>query len=199
MLGAAYLKGAKNEKYKNKKESIMDTKEEIQQVQGIEGPTSKCDSCGITKSISDFDLFPTYWCPAGIHRYCRECRSVHLASYDSDLVIYLTNLFTDTKMAIDDPSHPNYASWGGLGTVDRFYSVDQFIGHVIDDLGYDSTEKLKGLTLGLIHSVCDDFWVGNIRLAVNADNKDVMYEIHATKFVSLKRSAPGRKEKQNGS
>lgn len=172
----------------------MNTKEEVQQAQDVVGPGQTCDRCSIYKSLSDFDRFETKWAPKNIHKWCRSCREEHNRQYDKALVVFLQDLFLDTKRACEDRDHPNYESWGGLGTVDRFYSVDQFIGHVVDDLGFDTIEKLKGLTLGLIHSVADDFWAGNIRFAVNADNRDVMYEIYVDKFVSLKRSAPGKEK-----
>lgn len=175
----------------------MNTREEVQQAQDIVGPSQVCDRCGIDKPLSDFDRFETKWAPRNIHRWCRPCREEHNQRFDKALVVFLQDLFLETKRACEDRAHSNYANWGALGTVDRFYSVDQFIEHIVDDLGYDSVEKLEGLTLGLIHSVVDDFTLGNIRFAVGADNRDVMCEVHVDKFVSLKRSAPVRKENQD--
>lgn len=172
----------------------MNVEKETQQAQLCVGPSQICSRCGVNRPLSDFDRFETKWVPKNIHKWCRKCREEHNQRFDKALVVFLQDLFLEIKRACEDSNHPNFAAWGALGTKDLFFSVDQFIEHVVDDLGYDSVEKLKGLTLGLIHSVCDDFMVGNIRFAVGADNRDVMYEIHVDKFVSLKRSAPGREK-----
>ena len=154
----------------------MCTEKEMQQVQYIEAPSTECDLCHVIKPDTEFGSFSTYWCPAGKHRWCRSCRSIHLASYDSNLVAHLTTLFLETKAAIDDHEHPGYTNWGALGIEDHFYSVDEFIEHVNNGLNITSVAQIKDLVVGLIYPELGNFESGNIQFVIQVENdKQIEY------------------------
>lgn len=95
----------------------------------------------------------------------RECRK----RYKQTLIGYLRIRFGDIRQRCDNPKCLRYKDWGGRGVKCLFESANDFINHIIIDLGYNTFEKIKGLQIDRIDNN-EDYKFGNIRFVTAKEN-----------------------------
>lgn len=105
-------------------------------------------------------------------RYQRNHKS-KLANYDKKyqktLIGYLHKRFVSINQRCNNPKCSNYKYYGGRGIECRFENADSFICYVIGILGFDTLEKLKGLTIDRINNN-GHYEPGNIRFVTHKEN-----------------------------
>ncbi len=82
---------------------------------------------------------------------------------------YLRNLFYGIKHRCDNSNSCLYKYYGGRGIKCLFQSADKFINYVINNLGYNAYEKIKGLQIDRINNN-GHYEKGNIRFATHQEN-----------------------------
>lgn len=84
---------------------------------------------------------------------------------------YLWRVFNNMKQRCTDPRHFNYRRYGGRGIRILFESVEEFIDYVVNDLGYDTYNKIKGLQIDRIDND-GHYEKGNIRFVTAKENSN---------------------------
>lgn len=115
-----------------------------------------------------------------LHRieYLRKYRQAHkikAIEYDKEyrktIKGYLHRRFQNVKNRCDNPNFPSYKYYGGRGIKCLFKSVSEFINYVINVLGYNTIEKLKGLQIDRIDNN-SHYEPGNIRFVTPKENSN---------------------------
>jgi len=93
--------------------------------------------------------------------------------YQKTLIGYLHKRFTTMNQRCNNPKHLSYKYYGSRGIKCLFKNANRFINHVINDLGYNTFEKLKGLQIDRIDNN-GHYEPSNIRFTtakVNSNNR----------------------------
>lgn len=69
--------------------------------------------------------------------------------YRQTLNGHLRNLRCDMNRRCNNPKDSHYKDYGGRG-IECLFTSDEFVDYVINDLGYDTYDKIKGLQIDRI-------------------------------------------------
>lgn len=164
--------------------------ESFRVVDGIK--EKRCTECDNWKSLISFNKNKQG--RNGLSSQCKEClgtqqkeyrkvcnsdpifvsrrRVKALGYYDKKhktLVGYLRHIFHKINNRCNNPDNDNYELFGGLGIRCLFGNADGFINHVINDLKFDTLEKIGDLLLDRIDKM-GDFEPGNIYFVTVGQN-----------------------------
>lgn len=93
----------------------------------------------------------------------------HDRIYRQTLIGHLRSIYIGIKQRCTNPKTQGYKYYGGRGIENRFISSDEFVNFVINDLGYDTAEKLKGLIIDRIDND-GHYEPNNIRFTTHLEN-----------------------------
>jgi len=82
---------------------------------------------------------------------------------------YLRCVFSNFNQRCNNPKHISYKNYGGRGVQNKFKFCNEFRNYVIDVLGYDTIEKIKGLQIDRINNN-GHYEKGNIRFVTRSEN-----------------------------
>lgn len=142
-----------------------------------------CGKCKKRKLFSAFHKnkngYRSY-CKTCSRNYAKKYRQIHrtkLVKYYKEweivFVNYLRRRFATIKTRCTNPKHKSYMIYGGRGIQCRFKSSQEFVDYVINDLGYNTYEKIKELWIDRINNN-GHYESGNIRFVsakINNNNK----------------------------
>lgn len=92
--------------------------------------------------------------------------------YYENINVYLRHKYAVIKYRCNNSECKQYKDYGGRGIELRF-TVNNFIDYVVNDLGYNTTEMLKGLQIDRINND-GHYELGNIRFVtakINSNNR----------------------------
>lgn len=97
-------------------------------------------------------------------------------NYRQTLAGHLRHLFQDIKQRCNNPKRLNYQRYGGHG-IKCLFTSDEFVDYVIDDLGYDTYENIKGLQA---HRINNDghYEPGNIEFLTDIKHRQAHKNIN---------------------
>lgn len=157
----------------------------------------RCSKCGKQKLFSAFYKDKrdksgfTCWCKQcckeyqqsnkgkqAFHRankkYCqthKKQRNEYSRKYRKTLIGCLRDRFRAIKQRCNNPKATGYKYWGGRGIKCLFRNADEFIDYIINNLGYNTLEKLKGLEIDRIDNN-GHYEIENIRFITHKENNN---------------------------
>ena len=100
----------------------------------------------------------------------------------------LRTVYCSLDVRCNNPDHPRYHNYGGRGIKNKFKNFKAFYDYVVNELGYDTIESLRGLQ---IHRIINDppkgYEPGNIEFLSPL--------MHAQAHVGLRRVAKNELDK----
>ena len=96
-------------------------------------------------------------------------RAGYQQKYYRTLIGRLVTLFSNMKGRCNNPKHISYKYYGYRGIKSHFQSSQELIDYVVNNLGYDTYEKIKGLQIDRINND-GHYEPGNIRLVTAKEN-----------------------------
>jgi len=141
-----------------------------------------CTKCGI-KYPAILEYFsPDKRGKNGLQSRCRKCyrsyqkryRQIKRGKiadkkYRSTFNGYLRCVFNGLKRRCNNPNCAAYKNYGGRGIRNKFNSFDSFRDYIINDLGHDTYEKIKGLQIDRTDNN-GHYERGNIRFVTCKEN-----------------------------
>jgi len=104
-----------------------------------------------------------------VRKYQKEYQKEYRKKHNATIRGHLYRVYNNLKRRCDNPSCKAYKGYGGRGICNNFNSFDDFRDYIIDVLGYDSYEKIKGLQIDRIDNN-GDYEKGNIRFVTRVEN-----------------------------
>ena len=146
--------------------------------------TKICIKCHRQKLFSEFNKKAS--AKNGFRSDCRKCQSdydkqycrpeqskqkrrEYSKKYQQTFIGNLRHRFRQMKERCNNPRDKDYKNYGGRGVKCLFESADDFIRYVIDKLGYNTPEKIKGLQIDRIDND-GSYEKGNIRFITAKEN-----------------------------
>ncbi|MCK5608345.1 hypothetical protein KAR91_41065 [Candidatus Pacearchaeota archaeon] len=159
----------------------------------------RCSKCGEKKSFSEFNKKSTAkdnldsWCKkctAECHKKYYQAHKIKVGErikkyqktkrgkqvrnkaskkYRCTLAGHLCRCFLSMKDRCNNPNNSRYKDWGGRGIRCLFKLFSDFFNYVVNDLGYNTFEKLKGLQIDRINND-EHYKKGNIRFVTAKEN-----------------------------
>lgn len=161
----------------------------------------RCSKCKRKRSVGEFYKDKSkgdglhVWCKDCMIEYDRQHRQTHKVEiakrgkeyrqthkikaaeyhqkYQQSLKGYLRHCFGGIKQRCNNPNNPRYKDYGDRGIKCLFETANDFICYIIDVLGFNTIEKLKGLQIDRIEND-GHYEPGNIRFVtakVNMNNR----------------------------
>lgn len=82
---------------------------------------------------------------------------------------YLARLYNNINQRCHNTKQKSYENYGGRGIQNKFESVNEFINYIVDHLGYNRLEKIKGLQIDRINNN-GNYEPGNIQFVTQTEN-----------------------------
>ena len=127
----------------------------------------KCKNCNQDKPIEEFHK--NYSVESGLRGWCRSCVRLNHNKYHKTLNGRLRKRFSGILSRCNNPKCKNYRWYGQRGIKCLFRDVNEFIDYIVEDLGYDTYDKIAGLTIDRIDND-GNYEPGNIRFVTNKIN-----------------------------
>lgn len=89
--------------------------------------------------------------------------------YQQTFIGNLRHRFRQMKERCNNPKDKDYKYYGGRSIKCLFKSANEFVNHIINDLSYDTFEKIKGLQIDRIDNN-GHYELGNVRFVTPKEN-----------------------------
>ena len=99
----------------------------------------------------------------------KATRRKYKLKYRQTLNGRLRCIYTGIKQRCNNPQCKDYKNYGGRGIQNKFKSADEFVDCVINDLGYDTYDKIKGLEIDRTDNN-GHYEPGNIQFTTRSEN-----------------------------
>lgn len=123
-----------------------------------------CKHCGKQKTLHKIEVNKNHF-----RFWCETCCEHYNKWQYKKLIHCIRNRFAQQVSRCTDGSNPAYENYGGRGIQVKFKSSQEFIDHIINDLGCDTFVKIRGLEIDRIDN--DGYYeIGNLRLVTRSEN-----------------------------
>lgn len=108
---------------------------------------------------------------AEYHKQHRKEAQLYQQYYSNTIAGHLRRIYSGMKRRCNNLKDVSYKNYGGRGIKNKFKSVDGFINYVINNLGINGINQIKGLQIDRINNN-GHYEKGNIRFVTCKENSN---------------------------